>query len=80
MKRKTLNRAALSAEFGLEVPGPLAIVVSRLTDQKGIDLLPARRARLSSTAAGGWSSSARATRRWKAAMRRLPGGFPAGWR
>jgi starch synthase len=23
------------------VPGPLAIVVSRLTDQKGIDLLPA---------------------------------------
>jgi starch synthase len=31
----------LCAEFGLDVPGPLAIVVSRLTDQKGIDLLPA---------------------------------------
>ena len=36
-----MNRAALQAEFGLDVPGPLAIVVSRLTDQKGIDLLPA---------------------------------------
>ncbi len=34
-------RAKLCAEFALEVPGPLAIVVSRLTDQKGIDLLPA---------------------------------------
>jgi starch synthase len=41
MKGKAANRAALCAEFGLEVPGPLAIVVSRLTDQKGIDLLPA---------------------------------------
>ncbi|MDT8855673.1 glycogen synthase GlgA [Paracoccaceae bacterium Fryx2] len=38
---KARNRAALCALFGLEVPGPLAIVVSRLTDQKGIDLLPA---------------------------------------
>ncbi len=41
LKRKAVNREALEAEFGLEVPGPLAIVVSRLTDQKGIDLLPA---------------------------------------
>ncbi len=41
LKGKAANRAALCAEFGLEVPeGPLAIVVSRLTDQKGIDLLP----------------------------------------
>ncbi|MBL4928063.1 glycogen synthase GlgA [Fuscibacter oryzae] len=38
---KAKNRAALCAEFGLDVPGPLAILVSRLTDQKGIDLLPA---------------------------------------
>jgi len=38
---KAVNRAALCTAFGLEVPGPLAIVVSRLTDQKGIDLLPA---------------------------------------
>jgi starch synthase len=38
---KALAREALCREFGLEVPGPLAIVVSRLTDQKGIDLLPA---------------------------------------
>ena len=40
LKRKANARAALSEEFGLQVPGPLAIVVSRLTDQKGIDLLP----------------------------------------
>ncbi|WP_225027338.1 glycogen synthase GlgA [Xinfangfangia pollutisoli] len=37
---KLAARAALCAEFGVDVPGPLAIVVSRLTDQKGIDLLP----------------------------------------
>lgn len=41
MQGKATARAALCAEFGLDVPGPLAIVVSRLTDQKGIDLLPA---------------------------------------
>jgi starch synthase len=40
MAGKAAARAGLCAEFGLEVPGPLAIVVSRLTDQKGIDLLP----------------------------------------
>lgn len=41
MAGKAVNRAALCAEFGLDAPeGPLAIVVSRLTDQKGIDLLP----------------------------------------
>jgi starch synthase len=39
MKGKAANRAEICAEFGLEVPGPLAILVSRLTDQKGIDLL-----------------------------------------
>lgn len=39
LRGKADNRAALCAEFGLEVPGPLAILVSRLTDQKGIDLL-----------------------------------------
>lgn len=39
---KAENRAALLAEFGLgDVPGPLAVVVSRLTWQKGIDLLDA---------------------------------------
>lgn len=37
---KAACRARLCEEFGLDVPGPLAIVVSRLTDQKGIDLLP----------------------------------------
>ena len=39
MTGKATARAAICAEFGLEVPGPLAIVVSRLTGQKGIDLL-----------------------------------------
>lgn len=41
MQGKVASRAALCAEFGLKVPGPLAILVSRLTDQKGIDLLSA---------------------------------------
>ena len=39
MRGKAEARAALCAEFGLDVPGPLAIVVSRLTHQKGIDLI-----------------------------------------
>lgn len=41
MAGKARARAALLADCGLSVPGPLAILVSRLTDQKGIDLLPA---------------------------------------
>ncbi|NPD15913.1 glycogen synthase GlgA [Xinfangfangia sp. D13-10-4-6] len=41
MAGKAKARAALEAEFGLSVPGPLAVLVSRLTDQKGVDLLPA---------------------------------------
>src|SRR5690606_33920926 len=41
MAGKTKARVALQAEFGLSVPGPLAVLVSRLTDQKGVDLLPA---------------------------------------
>jgi starch synthase len=37
---KARNRAALAAEFGIAPPsGPLAIVVSRLSEQKGLDLL-----------------------------------------
>jgi starch synthase len=40
MAGKATARAKLCEEFGLEVPGPLAIVVSRLTEQKGVDLLP----------------------------------------
>lgn len=40
MKGKVANRKALLAEFGLDtIKGPLGIVVSRLTEQKGIDLL-----------------------------------------
>jgi starch synthase len=46
------NRARLLAEFGLgPVPGPLAVVVSRLSEQKGLDLLLAALPRL--LAAGG---------------------------
>ena len=41
MKGKAKSRKALTDKYKLDVPGPLAIVVSRLTDQKGIDLLPA---------------------------------------
>ena len=38
---KAKNRKALLTEFGLsDTGGPLVIVVSRLTDQKGLDLLP----------------------------------------
>ncbi len=41
MAGKAKNRAALIEEFGLgEVPGPLAVIVSRLTGQKGLDLIP----------------------------------------
>ncbi|WP_435168498.1 glycogen synthase GlgA [Falsirhodobacter sp. 1013] len=40
LRGKIENRETLCAAFDLEVPGPLAIVVSRMTDQKGIDLLP----------------------------------------
>jgi starch synthase len=37
---KPANRAALRAELDLpEAPGPLCVVVSRLTEQKGLDLL-----------------------------------------
>jgi starch synthase len=40
MAGKARARATICSEFGIDVAGPLAIVVSRLTDQKGIDLLP----------------------------------------
>lgn len=37
---KAANRAALREEFGLpDAPGPLCVVVSRLSEQKGFDLL-----------------------------------------
>jgi starch synthase len=39
MAGKAANRAALCQDLGLRVQGPLAILVSRLTQQKGIDLL-----------------------------------------
>ena len=40
LSKKARNRDALLAEFGLQsTDGPLAIVVSRLTGQKGMDLL-----------------------------------------
>lgn len=49
---KAKNRAALCAELGLAPPqGPLCVVVSRLSEQKGLDLLMAALPRL--LAAGG---------------------------
>lgn len=40
LKGKAANKTALRAEFGLgKASGPLCVLVSRLTDQKGIDLL-----------------------------------------
>jgi starch synthase len=49
---KAKNRAALCEEFGLVPPeGPLCVVVSRLSEQKGLDLLLAALPRL--LAAGG---------------------------
>ena len=43
LSAKSRNRKALQAEFELDkkIGGPLVILVSRLTAQKGIDLLPA---------------------------------------
>jgi starch synthase len=38
-KGKVQARAAICVELGLDVPGPLAIIVSRLTEQKGMDLI-----------------------------------------
>lgn len=39
-RAKGVNKAALQAEFGLaQSDGPLCVLVSRLTEQKGIDLL-----------------------------------------
>jgi starch synthase len=39
MARRAANRQALAEEFGIETEGPLFGVVSRLTPQKGLDLL-----------------------------------------
>ncbi|MDO9415215.1 glycogen synthase GlgA [Pararhizobium sp.] len=40
LRRRAINRAALSQRFGLDdAPGPIFCVVSRLTWQKGMDLL-----------------------------------------
>ncbi|MER5173023.1 glycogen synthase GlgA [Thioclava kandeliae] len=41
IEKRKLNRIALAERFGLDLgEGPLAAVVSRLTRQKGLDLLP----------------------------------------
>ncbi|NVK31333.1 MAG: glycogen synthase GlgA [Gammaproteobacteria bacterium] len=39
LKRKATAKAALAKEFELDGTGPIAIVVSRLSQQKGLDLL-----------------------------------------
>ena len=76
LKAKAENRAALAAEFGLTPgEGPLAIVVSRLTDQKGIDLLIAV---LPEFVAAGGSLAVLGSGdpMLEAAMRRAADGFP----
>jgi len=75
MEGKAANRAALCAAFGLEVPGPLAIVVSRLTDQKGIDLLPGMMPAFVE-AGGGLALLGTGDPGLVAAMRRLAERFP----
>jgi starch synthase len=58
------------------VPGPLAIVVSRLTGQKGIDLLPAVIPDFVA-AGGGLACWAAAIRGWSAALADLAARIPA---
>jgi starch synthase len=76
-KGKARNRAALLAEMGLEAPGgPLCVVVSRLSEQKGLDLLLAALPRL--LAAGGGlallgSGEAGLEMAWRAAAEAAPG-------
>jgi starch synthase len=79
LARKAANRAALCAEFGLEVPGPLAILVSRLTDQKGIDLLPGAMPAFVA-AGGGLVVLGSGEPGLEAAMRGLAAPIRAGWR
>lgn len=74
---KAKNRKALLEEFGLdaEVAGPVVIVVSRLTPQKGIDLLPAATEEL--VAQGGALVVLGSGDVWaEAMMRDLAGRFP----
>lgn len=74
-KGKTLARAALCTELGLDVPGPLGIIVSRLTDQKGIDLIP-QVARRFIEAGGGLAVLGSGDPTLEAQMRALETQFP----
>lgn len=75
MKGKAANRAAFCADMGLDVPGPLAILVSRLTDQKGIDLLETCIPDFIA-AGGGLAILGSGDALLEAAMRRLEARFP----
>ncbi len=74
---KAKNRRALLHEFGLaDGPGPLCVVISRLTEQKGLDLLlnaldvlAARSGRLALLGSGDAGLEAA----WRDAAARLPG-------
>ncbi len=74
---KAANRDALRAEVGLpDAPGPLAVVVSRLTAQKGLDVLMA--ALPTFLDAGGQlallgTGAAETEAAWRAAAARMPG-------
>lgn len=75
---KAANRAVLCADFGLspDAPGPLAVVVSRLSAQKGLDLLldalPALTGRGGQLALLG-SGDRALENAWLAAARDMPG-------
>ncbi|MCA8879376.1 MAG: glycogen synthase GlgA [Rhodobacteraceae bacterium] len=74
---KAPNRAALRDEFGLgEADGPLCVVISRLTEQKGLDLLleavPALTGRGGQLALLGTGNRSLEDA-WRAAADRLPG-------
>ncbi|MDB5660342.1 MAG: glycogen/starch synthase, ADP-glucose type [Cypionkella sp.] len=75
LKGKAANRAAFCAEMGLDVPGPLAVLVSRLTDQKGIDLLEICIPEFVA-AGGGLAILGSGDALMEAAMRRLEARFP----
>ncbi|KEP71512.1 glycogen synthase [Thioclava dalianensis] len=76
MQGKERNNKMLQEEFQLDVEGPLAILVSRLTDQKGIDLIaPAIEPFLD--AGGGLVVLGSGDRRAEAAMLDLAARYPS---
>ena len=76
--RKIRNRAEIERRFGLEssVDGPLFCVVSRLTEQKGLDLLLQSLPTIAGQG-GKLALLGSGTRRWRALLSRPPPAFAA---